>query len=386
MILRKTYYAGTHRVLSPEDTLARIEPHLSTIGVTRCADVTDLDRIGIPVFCAIRPQGKMIQVTNGKGLSHVDARVSALMEALEIFHVENMPDAALRKGSLQSMYAEDRVPVHPELLPHYRQETYFAPEFLIDWIIAEELVTAQQVWLPASSVFFFSSPKLYDASSNGLASGNDLTEATLHALYELIERDAISRLCAGGRIRLDPQRCECVDLDTMVEGPVKNVISTLVKADITPKLIWIKSSTSVHSFWAVLLDRAPLAHCSIVNVGYGTHLCPGVAATRAITEAAQSRLTYIHGAREDLQEQSYSSDRAQASLYAFFDRLEGTAAWESFKDETSDDLSEDYQYVVDSLAEAGYRKIYRVDLTRPPFQLAVVKVQVPGLEFNERLF
>jgi ribosomal protein S12 methylthiotransferase accessory factor len=87
-----------------------------------------------------------------------------------------------------------------------------------------------------------------------------------------------------------------------------------------------------------------------------------------------------------LHEQSYSSDRAQASLYAFFDRLEGTAAWESFKDETSDDLSEDYQYVVDSLAEAGYRKIYRVDLTRPPFQLAVVKVQVPGLEFNERLF
>ena len=69
MILRKTYYGGTHRVLPPEDTLAKIEPHLSAIGVTRCADVTDLDRIGIPVFCAIRPQGKMIQITNGKGLA-----------------------------------------------------------------------------------------------------------------------------------------------------------------------------------------------------------------------------------------------------------------------------------------------------------------------------
>src|SRR5438128_2287036 len=64
MILRKAYYGGTHRVLSPEATLAKIEPHLSAIGVTRCADVTGLDRIGIPVFCAIRPQGKMIQVTN----------------------------------------------------------------------------------------------------------------------------------------------------------------------------------------------------------------------------------------------------------------------------------------------------------------------------------
>ena len=60
MTLRKTYYGGTHRVLPPRDTLAKIEPHLSAIGVTRCADVTDLDRIGIPVFCAIRPLGKMI--------------------------------------------------------------------------------------------------------------------------------------------------------------------------------------------------------------------------------------------------------------------------------------------------------------------------------------
>ncbi|MBR1153715.1 YcaO-like family protein [Bradyrhizobium sp. JYMT SZCCT0428] len=384
MILRKTHYGGTHRVSLPEDTLAKIEPHLSAMGVTRCADVTDLDRIGIPVFCAIRPQGKMIQVTNGKGLSHIDARVSALMEALEIYHAENFPQTPPRRASLRSMRNGDRAPVLPETLPHYRHEAYFAPEFLIDWSIAEELLTAQEVWLPASSVFFFSSPRLYDVSSNGLASGNELTEATLHALYELIERDAISRLCAGGRIRLDPE-C-CIDLDTLVEGPVSDLISTLVKADITPKLIWVKSSIQAHTFWAVLLDKMPLAHCSTVNIGYGTHLCPEVAAIRAITEAAQSRLTYIHGAREDLHEQSYSSDRAQASLFAVFDRLKGTAAWGSFTDRSSDDLREDYRYVVGSLAEAGYRRMYRVDLTRPPFQIPVVKVLVPGLEFNERLF
>ena len=101
------------------------------------------------------------------------------------------------------MRGEGRAPVDPGVVPRYGHETYFAPEFLIDWTIAEELLTAQEVWLPASSVFFFGSPKLYDVSSNGLASGNELTEATLHALYELIERDAISRLCAEGRIRLE---------------------------------------------------------------------------------------------------------------------------------------------------------------------------------------
>lgn len=386
MILRKTYFSGTHRVSSPEDTLARLEPHLPAIGVTRSADVTGLDRIGIPVFCAIRPAGKMIQVTNGKGISHIDARVSALMEALEVFHAENLPQTSARRASLRSMREEGSAAVDPETLPHYRHDTYFAPEFLIDWTIAEELVTAQQVWLPASSVFFLNSPRLYDVSSNGLASGNELTEATLHALYELIERDAISRLCVDGRVRLDPQICRCVDLDTLDEGPVRGLISALAKAAITPKLIWVKSSAAVHTFWAVLLDNAPLAHSSTVNIGYGTHLNPEVAATRAITEAAQSRLTYIHGAREDLHEQSYSSDRAQASLFAVFDRLNGTAAWESLEDRSSDDLNDDYRYVLGSLAEAGYRKIYRADLTRPPFQLPVVKVLVPGLQFNARLF
>ena len=153
MILRKTYYGGTHRVSPPEDTLAKIEPHLSAIGVTRCADVTDLDRIGIPVFCAIRPQGKMIQITNGKGLGRVDARVSALMEALEIFHAENFAQPPVR-ASLRSMCGGDRLPVHPDALPHYRHETYFASEVLIDWAEAEELSTAQEVWLPPSAVFF----------------------------------------------------------------------------------------------------------------------------------------------------------------------------------------------------------------------------------------
>jgi ribosomal protein S12 methylthiotransferase accessory factor len=272
------------------------------------------------------------------------------------------------------------------MLPHYRRDSYFSPDFLIDWIAAEDLLTAQEVWLPASSVLFGNSPGLYDVSSNGLASGNELTEATLHALYELIERDDISRLGAGGRIRLDPQFCECVDLDTLVEGPLSGLISAVARADITLKLIRVNSSIAVHTFWAVLLDQTPLAHSSTVNVGYGTHLSPEVAATRAITEAAQSRLTYIHGSREDLQARTYSSDRAQASLFAVFDRLKGTADWGGFKDKSSDDLREDYAHVIGSLAEAGYRRIYRADLTRSPFQLPVVKVLMPGLEFNAGLF
>src|SRR5207342_3012832 len=87
--LAKGYQRGTHRLVAPVDTLERIRPHLATFGITRCADITGLDSIGIPVYVAVRAQGRVLQTSNGKGLTHVDALVSAQMEAIEHWHAEN---------------------------------------------------------------------------------------------------------------------------------------------------------------------------------------------------------------------------------------------------------------------------------------------------------
>ena len=46
-----TYAEGTHRVVAPLDTLARIKPMLADMGITRVANITDLDRLGIPTWC-----------------------------------------------------------------------------------------------------------------------------------------------------------------------------------------------------------------------------------------------------------------------------------------------------------------------------------------------
>jgi len=53
MILRsciKRYKDDTHRALPPEETMARAEAKMPAAGITRVADITNLDRIGIPVF------------------------------------------------------------------------------------------------------------------------------------------------------------------------------------------------------------------------------------------------------------------------------------------------------------------------------------------------
>ena len=64
----KGYKKGTHRAVPPEETFARVDPKLPVAGVTRVADITGLDRIGIPVFSSIRPTAEdgAISVYNGK--------------------------------------------------------------------------------------------------------------------------------------------------------------------------------------------------------------------------------------------------------------------------------------------------------------------------------
>ena len=76
-------------------------PRLRTaIGVTRVARVTGLDRAGVEVACAIRPQGHVLQVSNGKGERFVDAVRGAVLEAAELF--ASTLDVYLTLGDIES--------------------------------------------------------------------------------------------------------------------------------------------------------------------------------------------------------------------------------------------------------------------------------------------
>lgn len=379
--LPKGYMRGTHRLVAPEQTLANVEPHLNALGVTRLADVTGLDSLGIPVYCAIRPRGKSLQVSNGKGLRHTDAKVSALMEAVELHHFEN-PNGDLKRGSFRSMHGDGRRVIRPNALPDYRSENFFSKDYVIDWVRAENLLSGREAWLPASAAFICT-PILYNLTTNGLASGNHLLEATLHALYEVIERDAISRLSVKGTLNFSETRCRFINLKTLRNGPVRELSEMLTAAEIKLVLIWLKSCIPIHSFMAVLLDPKPFSQSSMVNVGYGTHLSVSVAATRAITEAAQSRLTFIHGSREDLEPEAYLG--AHHKIYSFFDRIEAKSHLGSLKEMAEDDLTLDYACVLQSLSAGGYKNIFRVNMTRRPFNIPVAKVFVCGLKLNRNL-
>jgi ribosomal protein S12 methylthiotransferase accessory factor len=383
------YTHGTHRLALPEETLARIAPHLRACGITRCADVTALDNLQLPTYCAIRPEGLVLQTCNGKGASHAAAKASALMEAIELHHSEHPLPARLRRATLRTLLAENTPVIHPRDLDGFH-DGHWSDDFPIEWTEGEDLATGGTVLLPASAVYFGCEPAVHANSTNGLASGNHLVEATLHALYELIERDAGSKLSVNGSLKIR-ERCRIVDVETVTDPELRETLDVLFRADCKLLLFWLESCVPVHTFWAMLLNKSPFSAVSTLNTGWGTHLNVAVAASRAVTEAIQSRLTFIHGAREDIMRKPvYNGVAIEGSEgYRYFDRLTPNTTWPDVAGRVpvqTFDFEECQRYLIRELIAAGHPRILRCDLTDPQMGIPVVKVLVPTLRFHRKIF
>src|SRR6516165_3783534 len=111
--LPKRFRRGTHRLATPSETLARVRPLTARMGITRLGNITGLDRIGIPVAVAVRPNSRSVSVSQGKGLDLAQAVASALMEAIEGFHAEEVGEG--RHASYRALAANCNV-VDPDTL------------------------------------------------------------------------------------------------------------------------------------------------------------------------------------------------------------------------------------------------------------------------------
>ena len=389
MTLTPSYRHGTHRLIPPTETLARLQPHLADFGITRCADVSALDAdLGLPVYMAIRPRGRVFQSSAGKGLSVAAAKVSALMEAVELDVAERFELARSRRASQAELLAEGhRVDVLPEWVASSRR--FFGDRFLIDWIPAEDLLHGGTVWLPASAAYFCE-PAPCRTNTNGLASGNHFMEATLHGLYEVIERDAVARLEQDGRLHIT-RDCQVIEPASVQDPTLAGVVAAIARSTSKLVLLRVLSGLPIPTFWALLLETEPFASTSSLTAGFGTHLDPTVAMARAISEAVQSRLTMIHGSRDDIVTKPvYAGQSAGDTLvrdsqaYRFFDALEPSA--QADNETYNGDLSTALQTVLSHLRNARHERVYRADLGCPTKEFSVAKVMAPTLRFNSALF
>ena len=386
--LKGVFSQGMLRLVDPQQTLARITPLLAGMGITRCADITGLDRdLGVPTYTAVRPSGLVLQTGNGKGLTHTAAKVSALMEAIELYHAENPATGIFQRASLRQMRDCGETALVPKR-DQADRSYYYTEDYRIDWVEAEELQSGKKVRIPACAAYFIE-PTITKTTTNGLASGNHLVEATLHGLYELIERDATARLSVDGEMKIKGW-CEVIDPDSL-PNPLRDIGRTIERAETRLILLKIPCDLGVHVFWAVLLNREPYRAVTALNSGYGAHANMEVAAIRAITEAVQSRLTLIQASRDDIIDKPsfQRADVKAGTAWRYFDSLQADTRWDLVaygQELVEKDLGRQLTVLLETLRERGHDTILRVNLQHTDIGVPVVKMIVPSLRFQRGLF
>ncbi|GAA1973211.1 YcaO-like family protein [Amycolatopsis minnesotensis] len=365
----------------PEQTLRRIRPLLPRMGITRLADVTWLDDIGVPVYQAVRPNSYLMSVSQGKGLSRAHAIVSAAMESIESWHAERVGE-----GDLVATAGE----VEPDLAYRLDELTlaprhYLNPAAKLRWTRARHLLGGEETLVPTDVLDLDGRitdrwrPPLFVKSSNGLASGNILDEAVLHGLYEVIERDALTR-AGNGPVR------HLVDSRT-VDGESGELFRRLRDAGVDAAADLLPSPTGLPCFRArIISDSFP-----VVFVGMGCHFDRDVALCRALTEAVQSRVTTIAGTRDDVtgdrfvRAEGISSGRVSRPDLAQWSTGDVPLSFVDVESRRHGTIAEDLRLAGELVQAHTGRDPLVVDHTRPDIGIPVARVVCPGLVFNPDL-
>ena len=272
------------------------------MGITRIANVTGLDRVGIPVVMVCRPNSRSIAVSQGKGIDLAAAKASGAMEAIETYHAETITLPAIYARFTELCYTHPMVDVGG--LPFCARSNWHEDLPML-WVKGTDLVTDNPVWLPYElvSTDYTSLPPgggCFTANTNGLASGNSLAEAICHGICELIERDATTLW----RIRHElgiPVRV--IDTGTVDDAHCNELLACFERTSISVRIWDITSDIGVACFQCLIVD--PDSKAADPEFGAGCHPRREVALCRALTEAAQARTTYIIGARDDLFSELY---------------------------------------------------------------------------------
>jgi YcaO-like protein with predicted kinase domain len=364
--------------------MQRAAPFLRAMGITRIANVTGLDHIGIPVVMVCRPNSRSLSVSQGKGLSLPDAKASGVMEGLELFHAEHI-DRPLLFETYEKIRRRLRVAEVKglPLISHSR----FQPTLRLFWIEGYDLLNDEAVWLPnelVSADFRLPRPKgagCFLQSSSGLAAGNDYLETLIHGICEVIEEDSGS---LGDLLTREQRLKTRIRLETVDDPACQSVLQMYKEARISVAVWNMTTDVGVPSFACTIIPEFDDAFRRLYAYGgYGCHPSRSIALLRALLEAAQSRLTVIAGARDDLPRSEYVRHRNRRKFNSLRSLVQRAESGGDFHDVPTFDgrtLNDDLDWILDRLRRAGIRQVVAVDLSKSEFRIPVVRIVIPYLE------
>jgi len=398
------------RSSTPESFLQRFSHHVSPItGVV--SDLRSLAETPVHLYSAPYRGGwpptkveslslHSLQQAGGKGTTDLQARASALGEALERYCSSWSGQPADLVGSLEEL--GDRC-LHPNEVMLFSEQQYkertlesrphkqfvpeiFDPECRLEWKRLWSLTHERWRFLPQSSFYYdyFQEPRMSVGSSNGVAAGASLEDAILHGFLELIERDSVAIWWYN---KLRCPRFDLEGLDSRYIASLRHHYEDLERE------FWVLDVTTdlkIPSFVAVSVDKDPPHRFPVF--GFGSHLDPRKAALRALTEMNQLQPGFLQQAQRSDRQLPKQQER-QNALWWDADSLDYILPCRELPATTQQDyplpscrssvqVIEHCREVVES---RGYEMLV-ADMTQPDIGMPVAKVVVPGLRHFWRRF
>lgn len=356
---------------------------LAEWGISRVADVTGLDTVGLPVWTACRPPGEAITISAGKGITNTDSIAGAILEGVELWaseHPERHQGWAhcsykiavesfknvMRFEDLQltrdAPLTQNTMICFDEMYDVFRDKTIIVPSDMI-WLVSRIKTSFQY----------------FQASSSGLATGVNVQDAVMQGVYEIVERDgwAISEFVQEhtGQWR------ECISLDCKLHPSLQFCMDHLNSAGISTFLFDLTRHIKVPIFRCTIVDDADDSPGCFS--GFGCSLDPVTAARRSITEACQARAAYVSGARDDLFRRRFlmMKNLDMSTLLGMYNSLPQRRDISSYGEVKFESIEQEWSLLAETLKSAGIKEIYSKTLYNcedPEF--SVVKVVMPECE------
>lgn len=366
------------REIPPEETLAKIDKlPLSDVlaGDLRGFGFNHTYSVEVPWRLNLRYQsGRNLSIikgnmgSGGKGLTHASAAASGLMEMLERYSAVAGSTADFPNG-----YVQDKTMIHARrselqargldtlnlntlnlMFPYQDEEVY--------WVWGEKITPegSSRILVPAQLVFIetnFDEPEIsiYGQSSNGLASGNTLEEARLHALLELVERDGDYSIFYSSE--------RCFSLDASESSDIGQILNIAKARGITIQFLDLTTEFGIPTY------RAFVKIGDQIISGSGAHLDARIAITRALCELNPKVFVYAHhnGGLKGISHELAS---------------ERVIKYEELPNYSTGNVKADLGLVEQVLLGNGFVPSY-VDLTRKDLGIPVVRAIVPGLDIPD---
>lgn len=361
---------------SIEETLAKAMSLRGKHGITRLADITNFSRIDLPVWIGIRPNAKCLSQSAGKGLTSESSMLSALMEGIEVSYAENVEtkEAVLADARIGAINGYKCINTDD-----YPTRKIIKAKDDIRWIPIEKIDEDEKVYAPYEilSLDFTRhrsegpGPKKMISTSNGVASGENITEATVSALLEVVERHSITV-----KMRM-AKKYRKLDLSEYKSIHINNVLNRIEKGGGN---IMLFDSTVVEGIYAVEAIQWSDDNSIPITHGMGASLSLETAILRAILEANQASTIMLSGSRDDMTKSMYttvnSSDILIKRLHSMID-----TTWSPKQNQNIEiDPKEELNQIKEHLNRYNNQPIYRHIFSKPDDPIAAVKILIPKME------